>query len=142
MTTRRTEKIARVIKESVSHTLLTRLSDPRIQGLVTITEVEVTPDLRQAVVYLSVVGVEPAARQLTLTAIRHAAGVIQTALGRTLTSRYVPHLRFEADQKVTKTLETLRLIEQAREEWDKPSEPSRENADGPADPKDSEDEKQ
>lgn len=117
MATRRTEKVARVIKESVSTTLLTRLSDPRIQGLVTVTEVEVSADLRQAVVYLSVIGVDPAAQQLTLTTIRHAGGVIQAALGETLTSRYVPRLRFEADRKLSRTLETLRLIEQVKEEW-------------------------
>ena len=73
MTARRQEKVARVIKESVSTTLLTRLSDPRIQGLVTVTEVDVSPDMKQAVVHLSVLGVNPAAQQLTLTAIRHAA---------------------------------------------------------------------
>ncbi len=56
MAARRLERIARVIRESVSSTLLTRLSDPRIQGLVTVTEVEVAPDLRQATVYLSVSG--------------------------------------------------------------------------------------
>jgi len=118
MTARRLEKVARVIKESVSTTLLTRLSDPRIQGLVTVTEVEVSPDLKQAVVFLSVLGVDAAAQQLTLTAIRHAAGVIQAALGKAMTTRYVPHLRFEEDRKLHKTLETLRLIEQAREEWE------------------------
>lgn len=122
MAVRRLEKVARVIRESVSTTLLTRLSDPRIQGLVTVTEVEVAPDLRQAVVYLSVLGVDKAAGQRTLEAIRHAAGVFQTCLGRALTCRYVPHLRFEEDRKLHSTLETLRLIEQVREEWE-PQEP-------------------
>ena len=130
MTARRLEKVARVIKESVSTTLLTRLSDPRIQGLVTVTEVEVSPDLKQAVVFLSVLGVDATAQQLTLTAIRHAAGVIQAALGKAMTTRYVPHLRFEEDRKLHKTLETLRLIEQAREEWeDKPEPPGVEQED-------------
>lgn len=130
MTARRLEKAARVIKESVSTTLLTRLSDPRIQGLVTVTEVEVSPDLKQAVVFLSVLGVDAAGQQLTLTAIRHAAGVIQAALGKAMTTRYVPHLRFEEDRKLHKTLETLRLIEQAREEWEeKPDQPGVEQED-------------
>jgi len=123
MSVRRLEKVARVIQESVSTTLLTRLSDPRIQGLVTVTEVEVAPDLKQAVVYLSVLGVDEAAGQRTLTAIRHAAGVFQNCLGRAMTCRYVPHLRFEADRKLHSTLETLRLIEQVREEWEPPETP-------------------
>ena len=116
--TRRLEKVVRVIKESVSDTISNRLSDPRIQGLVTVTEVDLSPDLKQAVVYLSVLGTDPSAKQLTLTAIGHAAGVIQAALGRAMTSKFVPHLRFEEDRKLQNTLETLRLIEQVREEWE------------------------
>lgn len=123
MSVRRLEKVARVIRESVSTTLLTRLSDPRIQGLVTVTEVEVSPDLRQATVFLSVLGVDEAAGKLTLTAIQHAAGVFQNCLGRAMTCRFVPHLRFEQDRKLHSTLETLRLIEQVREEWEPPAPP-------------------
>lgn len=118
MASRRLERIARVIRESVSLTILTRLNDPRIKGLVTVTEVEVTADLQQATVYLSVSGVDEAAQELTLTAIRHASGVFQAVLGKELFCRHIPHLRFEADRKFHKTLETLRLIEQVRQEWD------------------------
>ena len=57
-----------------------------------------------------------------------------------MTSRYVPHLRFEEDLKLHKTLETLRLIEQAREEWEGEPEPSREDSES-FDQEDSEDEK-
>ncbi len=126
MSVRRLEKIARVIQESVSTTLLTRLSDPRIQGLVTVTEVEVSPDLRQATVFLSVLSADEATQRRTLAAIQHAAGVFQTCLGKAMTCRYVPHLRFEADRKLHNTLQTLQLIEQVRKEWD-PQDPS----DGP-----------
>lgn len=123
MASRRTEKAARVIRESVCDTILNRLSDPRIQGLVTVTEVEVSPDMKNATVFLSVIGVEESQQRLTFEAIRHAAGVIQAALGRAMTSKYVPHLHFEVDQKMRKTLETLRLIEQASKEYSTPEEP-------------------
>jgi ribosome-binding factor A len=118
MASRRLERIGRVIRESVSSTILTRLNDPRIKGLVTVTEVEVAADLQQATVYLSISGVDEAAQELTLTAIRHASGVFQAVLGKELLCRHIPHLRFEADRKFYKTLETLRLIEQVRQEWD------------------------
>jgi len=133
MASRRLERIAGVIRESVSSTILTRLSDPRIKGLVTVTEVEVTADLRQATVYLSVSGVDEAAQELTIKAIRHAAGVFQAALGRVLVCRYVPHLRFEMDLKFHTTLETLRLIEEIRRQWDETDEErqSPEEEDGP-----------
>jgi ribosome-binding factor A len=112
MASHRTEKAARVIRESVSDTITTRLHDPRIRGLVTVTDVEVAPDLKNATVYLSVIGVDEKARKLTMTAIHHASGVIQAALGKAMTSRYVPHLRIEADTRTSKTLETLRMIEE------------------------------
>lgn len=50
-------------------------------------------------------------------AICHAIGHIQHQLGQELTGKYCPHIRFEKDQKVKKTLETLRLIEQAEHEY-------------------------
>ncbi len=53
-----------------------------------------------------------------MAAIRHASGVFQAVLGRTLVCRHVPHLRFEADRKFHTALETLRLIEQIRRQWD------------------------
>ncbi|MHC5161358.1 MAG: ribosome-binding factor A, partial [Planctomycetota bacterium] len=54
MTSRRQYKIARVIRESVSKTILRGLSDPRINGLISVTEVDVSPDMKNATVYLSI----------------------------------------------------------------------------------------
>jgi len=116
MTSHRTEKAARVIRKSVSETIATRLNDPRIRGLVTVTDVEVSPDLKSATVCLSIIGVDEKARKLTMAAIHHAAGVFQAALGQAMTSRYVPHLRFEEDTRTSKTLETLRMIEELSRE--------------------------
>ncbi len=115
---RRQQKIARVIKESVSRTIQTRLSDPRITGLVSVTEVDISPDSKNATVFLSILapGDENAAAK-TFKAITHAAGHIQSQLGHDLTGRSCPHLRFEQDNKMKKTLETLRLIEQAQQEY-------------------------
>jgi ribosome-binding factor A len=117
MPSRRQEKIARVIKESVSQTILMRLSDPRITGLVSVTEVDISPDSKNATVFLSILGADETSEELAFTAIRHAAGRIQAQLGHELTGRGCPHLSFKLDDKVKKTLETLRLIEQARQEY-------------------------
>ena len=115
---RRQQKIARVIKESVSHTIQTRLSDPRITGLISVTEVDISPDSKNATVYLSILtpGDDQGADR-AFKAIHHAAGHIQAQLGRELTGRTCPHLHFEQDNKMKKTLETLRLIEQAQQEY-------------------------
>ncbi len=117
MPSRRQQKIARVIKESVSRTIQTRLSDPRITGLVSVTEVDISPDSKNAKVYLSILSADEKSAGRTFTAIGHAAGHIQAQLGHELTGRTCPHLQFERDEKVKKTLETLRLIEQAQQEY-------------------------
>ncbi|MEN8127938.1 MAG: 30S ribosome-binding factor RbfA [Planctomycetota bacterium] len=117
MTSRRQQKISRAIRESVSKTILTGLSDPRITGLVSVTEVNVSPDMKNATVYLSIMCPDDRKADMTFNAICHAIGHIQHQLGSELTGKYCPHLRFEKDQKVKRTLETLRLIEQAEHEY-------------------------
>lgn len=117
MPSRRQHKIARVIRESVSKTILNGLSDPRITGLVTVTEVEVSPDMKNATVFLSIMTPDERKQQTTFDAICHAIGPIQIQLGHDLTGKHCPHLRFEKDTKMKKTLETLRLIEQAEHEY-------------------------
>lgn len=117
MTSRRQQKIARVIRESVSDTIQNRLSDPRITGLVSVTEVDVSPDIKNATIYLSILTPDNRKAEITFEAICHAAGPIQHQLGRDLTGKHCPRLRFEKDRKVKKTLETLRLIDQVEHEY-------------------------
>jgi len=117
MASRRQQKIARVIRESVSRTFLTGLSDPRINGLISVTEVDVSPDMKNATVYLSVLTPENQGQQRVFEAVCHAKGHIQRQLGNDLTGRCCPQLHFKQDQKVKKTLETLRLIEEAENEY-------------------------
>jgi ribosome-binding factor A len=117
MTSRRQHKISRAIRESVSKTIQTRLSDPRITGLISVTEVEVSPDMKNATVFLSILGPDERKQDATFNAICHAIGHIQHHLGNELTGKFCPHLRFEKDRKVKNTLETLRLIEQAEHEY-------------------------
>lgn len=117
MTSRRQHKIARVIRESVSKTILRGLSDPRITGLISVTEVDVSPDMKNATVYLSILTPENRGQDTVFDAVCHAVGHIQHELGNELTGKCCPQLRFKQDQKVKKTLETLRLIEQAEHEY-------------------------
>lgn len=117
MTSRRQHKVARAIRESVSKTILNGLSDPRITGLVTVTEVDVSPDMKNATVFLSVLTADDRKADTTFDAMCHAIGHFQHQLGYDLTGRLCPHLRFEKDQKVRKTLETLRLIEKVENEY-------------------------
>ena len=117
MPSRRQEKVARIIKESVSDSIANHLSDPRIEGLISITEVDISPNLRKADVYVSIMAADQKTRNRTFAAIEHAAKHIQTRLGHKMTSKFCPHLEFHQDEKLKKTLETLNLIDDAAKEF-------------------------
>jgi len=127
MASRRLQKMSRVIMESVSKTISQRLSDPRITGLVSVTEVEVSPDTKMATVYLSILTPDEQSKSLTFQGIQSGAGVIQHHLGRDLVSRFCPHLQFKLDTKMQQTLRTLKLIEETSKEYKEPNEDDNDN---------------
>jgi len=116
MSTRRQAKVSRVVKEAVSEAILSHLSDPRIEGIVSVTGVEMSPDLRRADVYLSIMGKDEVSSKKTYIAINHARSKIQQLLGERIQSKFCPVLHFHKDEKLKKTLETMRLIEQVTNE--------------------------
>lgn len=118
MGSRRQEKVVRVIKQEVSRIITTQLSDPRIKGFISVTEVDVSANLQRADVYLSIMEDNDRSRRRTLEAIEHAAGHIQMLLGRAMTSKYCLHLYFHEDRKLKNTLETLRIIHETTRELD------------------------
>ncbi|MBN1360297.1 MAG: 30S ribosome-binding factor RbfA [Sedimentisphaerales bacterium] len=117
MPTRRQEKVARVVKEAVSDAIANHLNDPRITGFVSVTRVEMSPDLRNAEVYLSVFAEAASAKNQSFVAIEHARKRIQSFLGAALDSKFCPVLRFHRDEQFQRTLETMRLIDQAASEY-------------------------
>ena len=119
MVTRRQEKVARVVKEAVSNAIAHHLNDPRIVGFVSVTRVEMTTDLRSANVYVSIFGKDDAAQNKTFTAITHAKSRIQSLLAGKLQSKFCPILHFYRDEKFKRTLETMKLIDQAANELKK-----------------------
>jgi ribosome-binding factor A len=113
MATRRQEKVARLVKEAVSDAITQHLSDPRIEGLVSVTRVDVAGDLRSAEVYLSIFGKDETGQNKTFAAIEHAKSRIQSLVARRVQSKFCPVLRFYRDEQFKKALETMRLIDQA-----------------------------
>ena len=116
MSTRRQEKVARAVKEAVSDAIANHLNDPRIEGFVSVTRVDMAADLRSAEVYLSLFGKDETAQKKTFLAITHARSRIQSLLGRRLHSKFCPVLRFHRDERFKKALETMKLIDQAASE--------------------------
>jgi ribosome-binding factor A len=119
MATRRQEKVARVVKEGVSNAISHHLSDPRIEGFVSVTRVEMATDLRNADVYISIFGKDESAQNKTFAAIIHAKSRIQSLVAGRLQSKFCPVLHFYRDEKFKKALETMKLIDQAVSELEK-----------------------
>ena len=100
--------------QDISDILRREMRDPRI-GFVTITDAEVTPDLRHARVYFSVLG-GGEEREETATALNRAAGFIRGEFAKRSQMRYVPDLRFVFDSSVERGAHLSALLEQVRQE--------------------------
>lgn len=109
MTSRRVQKAAEAIREVVSMAILTELKDPRVED-VTVTYVEVSPDMRQAKVHVSVMG-DDAKQNLCLHGLKSSAGFLQAKIAERIDTRYTPRLRFELDLGVKKSLAIARLLQ-------------------------------
>jgi len=117
MATRRQEKVARIVKEAVSDAIAHHLNDPRIDGFVSVTRVDMAADLRNADVYISVFGSGEAGQNKAFAAITHARSRIQSLLAGKVKSKFCPVLHFYKDEKFKKTLEILNLIDRAAKEY-------------------------
>ncbi len=108
---RRTDRMADLLRAELADLLLKSVHDPRIK-LVTVTGVEVSPDLRRAAVRISALGNEEE-REATVAALRHAKGFLRSELANRLRTRVTPELVFELDrgaehsQKISDLLESL-----------------------------------
>lgn len=134
---RRTARIAEAIRETVSSTVLFELRDPRIKN-VTVISVEVSPDIRSAKVYVSIMGDEKAQR-LALHGLESARGFLQARVADRIETRYTPILTFVIDPGVKKSIEASRLIREAladsgpSDENAEPAESAAENSEEPDD---------
>jgi ribosome-binding factor A len=109
MSSRRVLKAAEAIREVVGMAILADLKDPRIDG-VTVTGVEVTPDMREAKVLVSIMGSE-AHQRTCLHGLQSAAGFLQQKIAKRIDTRYTPRLRFELDMGVKKSIAIARLLD-------------------------------
>lgn len=105
----RQQKVASQIRRLVSAVLARGIADPRIDGLITITRVHVTPDIREARVFVSILGQKGSAATV-LAGIRSATRRIQSEVAKALPLRLMPHLSFELDENLKKEAEILQQI--------------------------------
>ncbi|MBD3293526.1 MAG: 30S ribosome-binding factor RbfA, partial [Armatimonadia bacterium] len=116
MTTQRQESVGRELQEEIARILRVDIDDPLI-GFVTITGVDMSPDLRHALVYYSVLGDEEQKRE-SGRGIRRAAKYIRGLIAERMELRYTPTLRFELDETAEKAQRIEELLRQEAEELD------------------------
>lgn len=121
----RPERVAQRIKREAADILETTLRDPRLGGMLSITDVEVTHDLSLARVYVSILEQGPA-REQAMEALERAAGFVRRQLASRLGLREVPELRFlldtsmERGARVEEILRKLAAGERLEEEGEEP----------------------
>ncbi|MBS0210262.1 MAG: 30S ribosome-binding factor RbfA [Planctomycetes bacterium] len=131
MSSRRLQKAASAIREVVSMAILTEMKDPRIKD-VTVTHVEVLPDMRQARVHVSIMGNETK-QDLALRGLRSAAGFLQSRIADRIETRYTPRLEFVLDQGVKKSIAIAQILQRVLPPEDKPAATADEASDVDAD---------
>ncbi len=112
MSTRRQKRVAELIHRELSDLLEKRVGDPRVQG-VTVTEVDVTPDLRMARVHVTRLGTDEE-RKAALRGLQRAGGFLRHELGTRVALRHVPELVFFLDNTWQEVSRIDALLEQIR----------------------------
>ncbi len=111
---RRPDRLAEAIREHVGNFLTDQVKDPRIVGLVTVTGVEVTRDLRNAKVFVSVMGTD-AERASTLEGLDSLATHLRSRIGRMLELRAAPEITFKNDESVARAARIETLLAQIKD---------------------------
>lgn len=128
MSSRRLLKAAEAIRQVVSTAILTEVRDPRVAN-VTVTRVEVSPDMRYAKVHVSVMGDE-AKQQLCLKGLQNSAGFLQQKVNEGIDTRYVPRLQFVLDKGVKNAAAVAQILKEVLPADDETSDADSPDADG------------
>jgi ribosome-binding factor A len=110
----RSTRLGELIKEEVSDILLRSLKDPRI-GFVSVTDVEVTSDLRQVKIFVSVLGDESAKKD-TMKALDSATGFVRSEIGKRIRLRYTPEVMFKFDNSIERGSRISKILNDIKSE--------------------------
>lgn len=111
---RRADRINGLLREEISLLLSREIKDPRLNGLISITRVDTSSDLRNARVFLSVMG-DQASKDAALKGIQSAASFLRRSLRDRLKLRYVPFLKFAIDESIEDADSVLRLMDRLQD---------------------------
>lgn len=107
---RRVDRINGLLRQEISQLLAREIKDPRLDGVISITQVQTANDLRSARVFVSVLG-DRNAQQQALDGIQSAAAFLRRELRDRLKLRYVPFLKFALDDSMENADAVLRLMD-------------------------------
>ncbi len=109
---RRQNRVGDLIREKIAELIIDGIKDPQVRGLITVTCVETTPDLKLAYVYVSILS-EGMERRKVLGGLKRATGFIKGCLGRDLGLRFTPDLEFKLDDSFEYQQRIDELLKQA-----------------------------
>ena len=115
MNNKRLNRISEEVKKVVSKLIYNGLKDPRINDMMTVTDVEVTRDLSFANIYISVLG-DDKAKKDALEGLSSAKGFIRNEIGAEIDLRYVPEPIFHLDESIEKGMYITKLIKDVTEQ--------------------------
>lgn len=114
MVRQRVPRVAEQMKKEIADILKNEIKDPRL-GFVSVTDVELSTDLRYAKVYISVLGDEQAKRE-SLEVLTRATGFVRREIGQRLSLRFVPEITFKFDPSIERGARIAELLHQVRKE--------------------------
>ena len=109
----RIERVNNLIRQEISQLLQRQVKDPRLGGVVAVTEVSTSPDLRYAKVFVSCMGSEEDKQEM-LSGLLAASGFFRNKLARSLRLRRIPELSFYWDDSIERGDHLLQLIDEVR----------------------------
>ena len=109
--TRRAERVSSLIRQEVSELLQEQVNDPRLRGFISVTKVSTSPDLKQAKVFVSILGNQTNKNEM-LQGFKSASGFFRRELSRRLLLRSIPELSFQFDDSIEHGAKILQLIDQ------------------------------
>ena len=120
---RRTDRLNEVFKREISKLLEREVNDPRLSNFISLTRVEISPDLRNAKVFVSVLGEENSKLEV-IEGFNDASNFLRRKLSASIRLRIIPHLSFYYDDSIEQGAKVLKVLDQVS--IDRDEEPSTE----------------
>jgi ribosome-binding factor A len=114
MSSQRLQRVAEVLRYEISELVRLKIRDPRL-GFVTITNVEVSPDLRHAKVFVSSLGTPEEALK-SIKILSRAAGFIRSELFKRVHLRLIPELSFRIDRSIEHSIRISQVLRELKDE--------------------------